>query len=124
MPESLNTIARALVAPGKGILAADEDNVLIGRRLGSAGVGTDEKSRRAYRELLFTAPGLSANVSGAILFDETFRQSAADGTPLPELLTQAGVLPGIKADRGMKPLALCDGETVTEGLDGLRERLA
>jgi fructose-bisphosphate aldolase class I len=124
MPESLNAIARALVAPGKGILAADEDNVLIGRRLESAGVGASEDSRRAYRELLFTAPGLAEHVSGAILYDETFRQSGADGTPLPQVLAQAGVLPGIKADRGMKPLALCEGETVTEGLDGLRERLA
>src|SRR6476620_4888188 len=88
MPESLKSIARALVAPGKGILAADEDHVLIGRRLESAGVGPDEESRRAYRELLFTAPGLSGNVSGAILYDESFRQSAAEGTPLPELLTR------------------------------------
>jgi fructose-bisphosphate aldolase class I len=124
MTESLNATARALVAPGKGILAADEDNVLIGRRLESAGVEPTEESRRAYRELLFSAPGLAEHVSGAILYDETFRQSASDGTPLPQVLARAGVLPGIKADRGMRPLAACDGETVTEGLDGLRERLA
>src|SRR4051794_11917609 len=124
MSESLNTTARALVAPGKGILAADEDNVLIGRRLQSAGIDPTEESRRAYRELLFTAPGLAEHVSGAILYDETFRQSADEGTPLPQVLARAGVLPGIKGDRGIKPLALCEGETVTEGLDGLRERLA
>jgi fructose-bisphosphate aldolase class I len=120
--DHLEEVARALVAPGKGILAADESSGTIAKRLSAVGVDSTEESRRAYRELLFTADGAADNVSGVILFDETIRQRAADGTPFPELLERQGIIPGIKVDRGAKPLALVPGETVTEGLDGLRER--
>ncbi|MEO8290464.1 MAG: class I fructose-bisphosphate aldolase, partial [Gaiellaceae bacterium] len=120
----LETIARALVAPGKGILAADESDGTIKKRFDSIDVESTEESRRAYRDLLFTAPGMEDHVSGVILYDETIRQSSADGTPFPALLESKGVIPGIKVDKGAKPLALAEGETITEGLDGLRERLA
>lgn len=120
----LETTARELVAPGKGILAADESTGTIRKRLDSIGVESTEDSRRAYREMLFTTEGASAYISGVILFDETIRQDASDGTPLREILRQQGIIPGIKVDKGAKPLAGCEGETITEGLDGLRDRLA
>ena len=119
----LETTARALVAPGKGILAADESFPTIEKRFKSIEVESTEESRRAYREMLFTTAGIGDHISGVILFDETIRQSASDGTPFPRLLEQAGVIPGIKVDTGAKPLARAEGEKVTEGLDGLRERL-
>src|ERR1700693_4986546 len=120
----LETTAKALVAEGKGFLAADESEGTIKRRFDSIGVESTEDNRRAYRELLFTTPGIDEFISGVILFDETIRESAADGTPFPKLLESKGIIPGIKVDEGAKPLALAEGETVTEGLDGLRERLA
>jgi fructose-bisphosphate aldolase class I len=120
----LETIAKALVAPGKGILAADESDGTIKKRFDSIGVESTEENRRAYRELLFTTPGIEEHISGVILFDETIRQSASDGTPFPKLLESRGIIPGIKVDKGAKDLAGAAGETVTEGLDGLRERLA
>ena len=120
---SLEEIAKALVAPGKGILAADESDGTIKKRFDSIGVESTEENRRAYRELLFTTEGAEEFISGVILFDETIRQSASDGTPFPELLKSRGIIPGIKVDKGAKPLAGAEGETVTEGLDGLRERL-
>lgn len=116
--------ARALVAPGKGILAADESTGTIKKRFESIGVPNTEDNRRAYRELLFRAAGAEKYISGVILYDETIRQKAADGTPLVQILKDHGVIPGIKVDIGAKPLAFRPGETVTEGLDGLRERLA
>jgi fructose-bisphosphate aldolase class I len=116
--------ARALVAPGKGILAADESGGTIERRFAAVGVESTEENRLAYRELLLTTEGAGQWISGVILFDETIRQRAADGTPLPEVLEQQGIIPGIKVDQGAKSLALAAGERVTEGLDGLRERLA
>ena len=121
--QELNETARALVAEGKGILAADESDGTIKKRFDSIGVESTEENRRSYREMLFTAPGAEDHISGVILFDETIRQSASDGTPFPELLESKGVIPGIKVDKGAKPLALSDGETITEGLDGLRARL-
>jgi fructose-bisphosphate aldolase class I len=120
----LEQTARALVAPGKGILAADESDGTIKKRFDTIHVESTEESRRAYRDLLFTTPGMEEHVSGVILYDETIRQSSAEGTPFPELLEGKGVIPGIKVDKGAKPLALAEGETITEGLDGLRERLA
>ena len=120
----LEQTARALVAPGKGILAADESDGTIKKRFDTIHVESTEESRRAYRELLFTTPGMEEHISGVILYDETIRQSSADGTPFPELLESKGVIPGIKVDKGAKLLALAEGETITEGLDGLRERLA
>ena len=119
----LEQTARALVAPGKGILAADESSGTIKKRFDSIGVESTEDNRRAYRELLFATEGAEEFISGVILFDETIRQSASDGTPFPKLLESKGIIPGIKVDKGAKPLALTDGETVTEGLDGLRARL-
>ena len=121
---SLEEIAKALVAPGKGILAADESDGTIKKRFDSIGVESTEDNRRAYRELLFTTEGAEEFISGVILFDETIRQSPSDGTPFPELLESRGIIPGIKVDKGAKDLAGAPGETVTEGLDGLRERLA
>ncbi len=118
----LHETARALVAAGKGILAADESTGTIAKRLAAIGVESTEETRRDYRELLFTTTGAEEFISGVILYDETIRQSAADGTPFPELLVARGIIPGIKVDRGAKPLPLAPGETVTEGLDGLRER--
>jgi len=120
----LEATARTLVAPGKGILAADESTGTIARRFQAVGVESTEESRRAYRELLFTTEGAADFISGVILFDETIRQRASDGTPFPELLERQGIIPGIKVDKGAKPLAGAPGETVTEGLDGLRERFA
>ena len=120
----LHETAKALVAEGKGILAADESSGTIKKRFDSIGLDSTEENRRAYRDLLFTTPGVEEYISGVILFDETIRQSALDGTPFPELLESKGIIPGIKVDLGAKPLALAEGETVTEGLDGLRGRLA
>ncbi len=117
-------IARELVAPGKGILAADESTSTIKKRFDAIGVESTEQNRRAYRELLFRTPGAAEFISGVILYDETIRQKAEDGTPLVALLKEQGVFPGIKVDTGAKPLAGSPNETVTEGLDGLRERLA
>jgi len=121
--DELRKTARAIVAEGKGILAADESFPTIKKRFDTIGVESTEETRRAYREMLFTTKGVSEFVSGVILFDETIRQSAGDGTPFPKLLEQQGIIPGIKVDKGAKALALCPGEKVTEGLDGLRERL-
>ncbi len=121
--QRLNETARALVAEGKGILAADESDGTIKKRFDSIGVDSTEENRRAYRDMLFTAAGAEEHISGVILFDETIRQSSSDGTPFPRLLESKGIIPGIKVDKGAKPLALTDAETITEGLDGLRERL-
>ena len=120
----LRQTASDLVAPGKGILAADESSGTIKKRFDSIGVDSTEETRRQYRELLFTTPGLGQQISGVILFDETIRQSAADGLTFVDVLVKEGIIPGIKVDTGAKPLAAFPGETVTEGLDGLRERLA
>ena len=121
--ETLEATARALVAPGKGILAADESTGTIEKRLKSIEVESTEENRRAYREMLFTTAGLGDHISGVILYDETIRQSTKDGAPFTKVLVDAGVIPGIKVDMGAKPLAGAEGEKVTEGLDGLRERL-
>jgi fructose-bisphosphate aldolase class I len=114
--------AKALVAGDKGILAADESEGTIKRRFDQVGVASTEENRRAWRELLFTTPGVEGYISGVILFDETIRQSTSDGTPFPQLLTSRGIIPGIKVDKGTKPIPFSIGETVTEGLDGLRAR--
>jgi len=125
MNEQLVTVAEALGAKGKGILAADESTGTMTKRLASIDVASTETNRRDYREMLFrTSDALEEHISGVILFDETLRQSSADGTPLVQLISDAGAIPGIKIDKGAKPLAGAPGETVTEGLDGLRERLA
>src|SRR2546429_6906533 len=120
MGAELHETARALVAEGKGILAADESDRTIKKRFDSIGVESTEDNRRAYRELLFTTPGAEEFISGVILFDETIRQSSSDGTPFPKLLADHGIIPGIKVDTGAKPLALAEGATITDGLDGLR----
>src|SRR5207249_1501753 len=122
--KELHETAQALVAEGKGILAADESDGTIKKRFDSIGVESTEDNRRAYRELLFATEGAEDYISGVILYDETIRQSASDGTPFPKLLESKGVIPGIKVDKGAKALALAEDETITEGLDGLRERLA
>jgi fructose-bisphosphate aldolase, class I len=122
--QSLAETARALVAPGKGILAADESPPTIEKRFQKINVESTEDNRRAYREMLFTTPGIGDHISGVILYDETIRQKAADGTLFPQILENAGVIPGIKVDKGAKPLAGSLDEKVTEGLDGLRDRLA
>ena len=121
---SLQDVARALVAPGKGILAADESSGTIKKRFDSIGCESTEDRRRAYREMLFRTAGAADHVSGVILFDETIRQNAADGTPLVKLLEDQGVIPGIKVDKGTVALHGAPGELVTEGLDGLGARLA
>jgi fructose-bisphosphate aldolase class I len=119
----LNRVANAMVAPGKGLLAADESAATAKKRFDAIGVECTEANRRDYREMLFRSKGMQ-KISGVILFDETIRQSAKDGTSLVKIIEQAGTLPGIKVDKGVKPLPFSPGEVVTEGLDGLRERLA
>ena len=121
--DELHRTARALVAPGKGILAADESSPTIGKRFAALGIESTEENRRSYREMFFSAKGMQEYVSGVILYDETIRQSASDGTPFPKYLQNLGIIPGIKVDTGAKDLAGHPGEKVTEGLDGLRERL-
>jgi fructose-bisphosphate aldolase, class I len=121
----LNKVAEAMVAPGRGILAADESTGTIKKRFDTLGVESTADTRRDYREMLFrTKEAMSKYISGVILYDETIRQNAKDGMPLVKLIAQAGALPGIKVDKGVKPLPNCPGEVVTEGLDGLGERLA
>jgi fructose-bisphosphate aldolase class I len=122
--QEMEATALALVARGKGILAADESTTTIAKRFQSVGVESNEENRRAYREMLLSTPGLGAFISGVILYDETIRQRTADGTPFVEILQAHKIIPGIKVDRGAKPLAGFAGEKITEGLDGLRERLA
>ena len=121
--KNLERVAKAMVARGKGILAADESAPTITRRFDSIGLESTEENRRTWRELLITAPGGGESLSGMILFDETLRQSTSDGVPFPRALEAQGILPGIKVDTGAKDLAGRPGEKVTEGLDGLRERL-
>jgi fructose-bisphosphate aldolase class I len=120
----LEEVARALVAPGKGILAADESGPTIEKRFKSIDVASTEQNRRDYREMLFRTQGAEEFISGVILYDETIRQQAKDGTPLPKLLQDKGIIPGIKVDEGAKQLAGSPAEKVTEGLDGLRGRLS
>jgi fructose-bisphosphate aldolase class I len=122
--QALETVAKAMVASGKGILAADESTGTIEKRFAGIKVENTEENRRAYRDMLFSAKGLGQYISGVILYDETIRQKAADGTPFVQLMAKNGILPGIKVDTGAKALALCPGETVTEGLDGLAKRCA
>jgi fructose-bisphosphate aldolase class I len=122
--KELDTNAAAMVARGKGILAADESTGTIKKRFDKIGLESSFETRRAYRELLFTAPEADKYISGVILYDETIRQQTAGGKPFPQLLAERGILPGIKVDAGAKAMAGFPGETVTEGLDGLRERLA
>ena len=121
----LNKVAVAMTAPGRGILAADESSGTIKKRFDAIGVESTADSRRDYREMMFrTTEAMKSHISGVILYDETIRQNAKDGTPLVKVIERAGALPGIKVDKGTKPLPFCPGEVVTEGLDGLRERLA
>jgi len=122
--EQLVSIAQAMVAPGKGILAIDESMGTIKKRFDAVGIDNTEENRLAYRSMMLTAEGLGEHISGAILFDETLRQKMPDGTPLAKLMNAAGILPGIKVDTGAKDMAGFEGEKITEGLDGLRERLA
>lgn len=124
MTTELAKTARAMVANGRGILAADESTGTIEKRFTSIKVDNVEENRRAYRDMLFTTKGVGEFISGVILFDETLRQKSADGTPFPELLTRNNMIPGIKVDAGAKDMALCSGEQVTEGLDGLAKRCA
>lgn len=120
----LRNTAQALVANGKGLLAMDESTGTCNKRFAKLGIPQTVEARRAYRELIVTAPGLSESISGAILYDETIRQKATDGTPFLQILADAGIVPGIKVDAGAMELAAHPGEKVTEGLDGLRQRLA
>lgn len=120
----LNKIAKAMVAPGKGILAADESTSTIEKRLASINVPNTEENRRDYREMLFTTEGSETFISGAILYDETIRQKAKDGTPLVDILNKRGIIPGIKVDKGVQTLPGSAGEKITEGLDGLGKRMA
>src|SRR5688572_1986157 len=120
----LEKTARELVAPGKGILAADESFGTIGKRFEAVGIESSEESRRAYREMLFTTESIGEFLSGVILFDETIRQETSDGTPMPQALEGAGVIPGIKVDKSTVDLPLSEGEKFTQGLDGLGDRLA
>src|SRR5262249_6018420 len=120
----LEKTARALVADGKGILAADETPTTLTKRFDALKIASTPENRRAYREMLFTTPRIAEFISGVIMQDETIHQSSSRGTPLATLLPQKGLIPGIKVDAGAKSLAAAPGETVTEGLDGLRDRLA
>jgi len=120
--QELRETALALVAPGKGLLAVDESFETIEKRFVKISLPSTEENRRAYRELFFTTPGIAEFISGIIMFDETMRQGAPHGKPFPQLLAEQGIMPGIKVDRGAKPLAGFPGEKITEGLDGLRER--
>jgi len=121
---ALNKVAEAMVAPGRGILAADESTGTITKRFDQIGIQSTAETRRDYRELLFrSAEAMSKHISGVILYDETIRQNAKDGTPLVKLIERAGSLPGIKVDKGVQPLPFCPKEVITEGLDGLRQRL-
>src|SRR5260370_36884741 len=122
--QNLESVARDLVAARKGILAADESTPTIEKRLKSIGVASTEENRRAYRDVLFTTAGIGEFISGVILFDETIRQKTREGRTFVEALEQQAVIPGIKVDKGAKPMANFPGERITEGLDGLRERLA
>ncbi|HUF81240.1 MAG TPA: class I fructose-bisphosphate aldolase [Burkholderiales bacterium] len=122
--QSLEAVAKAMVAPGKGILAADESTGTIEKRFAGIKVENTEENRRAYRDMLFSTRGLEQYISGVILYDETLRQKFADGTAFAAGMAGKGILPGIKVDTGAKPLALCPGETVTEGLDNLAKRCA
>jgi len=122
--DNLEATIAGLLRPGAGLLAADESFGTIARRFERAGIADSEEARRAYRELLFTAPGIGEQISGVILFDETIRQCTSDGRPFARLLEDRGAVPGIKVDLGAKPLPFAPGEAVTEGLDGLRDRLA
>src|SRR5215469_14062786 len=119
----LERVALTLVAEGKGILAADETVPTLTRRFDTLGIKSTEQSRRAYREMLFTSPGAAEFISGVIMYDETIRQKSSDDAPLANALAVQGILPGIKVDTGVKPLAASPDETITEGLDGLRDRL-
>jgi len=120
--EGVEEIAAYIVEDGRGILAADESNPTCGKRFDSIGVESTEDTRRDYREMLFRSEGMKGNIGGVILFDETLRQKAKDGTPLVNIITAQGALPGIKVDKGLKPLDDSPEETVTQGLDGLNER--
>ena len=120
---NIEEIAIFIVEDGKGILAADESNPTCGKRFDSIGVESTEENRRDYREMLFRSKGMNGNIGGVILFDETIRQSAKDGTLLRDIILNQGALPGIKVDKGLQPIEDCAGETVTIGLDGLDERL-
>jgi fructose-bisphosphate aldolase class I len=122
--DALISTARALVAPAKGILAADESHPTIAKRFAKIGIENTEENRRTYREMLFTTSGVAEFISGVILYEETLKQSSRAGKPFPELLAELGIIPGIKVDTGAKPLALHQNEMITEGLDGLRDRLA
>lgn len=122
--DELASVACAIVAQQKGVLAADESNSTIKKRFDSIKVESTEENRRRYREIMFTAGGIEQHIGGVILFDETLRQSTRDGVPFPHLLASRGIIPGIKVDKGAKALALHPGEKVTEGLDDLRDRLA
>jgi fructose-bisphosphate aldolase class I len=122
--EELANIATTLMADGKGILAADETVGTLTKRFDALGIRSTEQSRRTYREMLFTATGAAEFISGVIMHDETIRQKSSGGTPLVQVLSSQGIVPGIKVDTGAKPLATAPGETITEGLDGLRDRLA
>jgi fructose-bisphosphate aldolase class I len=124
LPDTLESTVRALLAPGKGILAADESFPTIGGRFKELGIVSSEDNRRAYRETLFTTSGLGESISGAILFDETIRQKSSGGAPMTKLLEDQGIVPGIKVDGGTVPMPAFAGEKITMGLDGLRERLA
>jgi fructose-bisphosphate aldolase, class I len=120
----LSATAHAMVAKHRGLLAADESTSTIGKRFSSIKLESTAENRRLYREMLFTTPGVTENISGVILYDETLRQKTTDGVPFPTYLAKLGIIPGIKVDTGAKPLAGFPGETITEGLDGLRERFA